>query len=46
MLFFSTICLFENTQTPEVKRLKQMKQRRWHTERDNVVLIAIHLKVG
>ena len=46
MLYFSTICLFEHTKTPDVKKLKQMRRMRWHTERDNVALLAIHLKVG
>jgi hypothetical protein len=45
MLDFSTIRLLKHGKAPDVKRLKQVRRMRRHTKRDDLVLLAIFLKV-
>jgi hypothetical protein len=45
MLDFLPIGLLEQAEVPDIKRLKQMRRMRRHTERNNLVCLAIFLKV-
>jgi hypothetical protein len=46
MLDFSTICLLKHGKAPDIKRLKEMRRMRRHTERDDLVFLAIYLKIS
>ena len=45
MLYFSTISLFKQAKVPDVKRLEEMRRMRRHTKRDDLIFLAISLKV-
>jgi hypothetical protein len=45
MLDFSTICPLEQAKVPDVEGLKQMRRMRRHKERNNLVCLAIFLKL-
>ena len=45
MLDFSTICPLEQAKVPDIKGLKQMRRMRRHKERNNLVCLAIFLKL-
>jgi hypothetical protein len=45
MFGFSTISLLEHPKAPNIKRLKQMRRMGRHTQCDDLVLLAISLKV-
>jgi hypothetical protein len=45
MLYFSTICLLERSEAPSIKRLEKMGRMRRHAKGDDLVFLAISLKV-